>query len=181
MENKDKHETIDVSKELTPNEIPLFLQWDERWGYETYGDDFLALTGCGPTCLAMVRCGLSQDGTWNPYKVARMAEEEGLYVSGAGSSWELMTWGAEKLGLTSWEVIFDEEHIVSTLNSGNPIICVVGPGDFTDNGHFLVLTGIDDSGKIILRDPNSNIRSEKTWEIDKLMSQIKNLWAFSFE
>ena len=83
--------------------------------------------------------------------------------------------------LTSWEVIFDEEHIVSTLNSGNPIICVVGPGDFTDNGHFLVLTGIDDSGKIILRDPNSNIRSEKTWEIDKLMSQIKNLWAFSFE
>lgn len=180
MENKDKHEAIDVSKDIQPNEIPLFLQWDERWGYETYGDDFLALTGCGPTCLSMVRCGLSGDGTWNPYKVASMAEEEGLYVPGSGSSWELMTRGAEKLGLISWEVIFDEEHIVSTLQSGNPIICVVGPGDFTDNGHFLVLTGVDDSGKIILRDPNSNIRSEKAWDIRTLMSQIKNLWAFSY-
>lgn len=89
--NKDRHVDIDVSKEVTQGKIPLFLQWDERWGYETYGDDFLALTGCGPTCLSMVRCGLSGDSSWNPYKTARMAENSGYYVSGSGSSWDLMT------------------------------------------------------------------------------------------
>ncbi len=57
---------------------------------------------------------------------------------------------------------------------------VVGPGDFTTSGHFLVLTGVDDSGDIILRDPNSRIRTEKTWDIGELMAQIKNLWAYSY-
>lgn len=178
--NKDEHVDIDISKEVKQGEIPLFLQWDERWGYETYGDDFLALTGCGPTCLSMIYCGLSGDSTWNPYKTARMAENSGYYVSGAGSSWDLMTEGASQLGLTAEQVIFDEEHIRSTLEAGIPIICVVGAGDFTDSGHFLVLTGIDEDGKITLNDPNSKIRSKETWDMDQLMRQIKNLWAYSY-
>lgn len=178
--NKDEHVDIDISKEVKQGEIPLFLQWDERWGYETYGDDFLALTGCGPTCLSMIYCGLSGDSTWNPYKTARMAENSGYYVSGAGSSWDLMTEGASQLGLTAEQVIFDEEHIRSTLEAGIPIICVVGAGDFTDSGHFLVLTGIDEDGKITLNDPNSKIRSKETWDMDQLMRQIKNLWAYGY-
>ena len=35
-------------------EFPLFLQWDRRWGYESYGDSCIGLAGCGPTCLSMV-------------------------------------------------------------------------------------------------------------------------------
>ena len=31
---------IDISGEVVPGEIPLFLQWDERWGYEKYGSDY---------------------------------------------------------------------------------------------------------------------------------------------
>lgn len=179
-ENKDKHVEIDVSRELKEGKIPLFLQWDERWGYETYGDDFLALTGCGPTCLSMVYCGLTGDAAWNPYKTARMAENGGYYVSGSGSSWDLMTRGASELGLTAEEVVFDEEHIKAALEAGMPIICVVGPGDFTDNGHFLVLTGINEEGKILLNDPNSRIRSREAWDIEQLMGQIKNLWGYRY-
>ncbi len=180
FKNKDKHPEIDVSKEISRGEIPLFLQWDERWGYETYGDNLLALTGCGPTCLSMVACGLSGEAVWDPYQVACMAEEQGYYVPGTGSSWELMTSGAEELGLSAWEVIFDEDHIRSTLQAGNPIICVVGPGDFTDNGHFLVLAGMDAEGKILVKDPNSRLRSRETWELQALMEQTKNMWAYSY-
>ena len=93
-------EEIDISKEVMKGEIPHFLQWDERWGYEIYGSDFLAVTGCGPTCLSMVTCGLTGDTQWNPYEVAKMAEDNGYYVDGSGSSWALMSSGAEKLGLT---------------------------------------------------------------------------------
>ncbi len=177
---KDQHETITFSEEIVPGEIPLFLQWDERWGYETYGDDFLALTGCGPTCLSMVRCGLSGNGIWDPYQVACLAEEEGYYVSGAGSAWSLMTEGAELLGLSATQIGFDREQIISLLKEGTPIICVVGPGDFTEHGHFLVLKGVDDSGRILLNDPNSRLRSEKAWEFDRLIKQVKNLWAYSY-
>ena len=172
-------EEIDISKEVTKGEIPHFLQWDERWGYETYGSDFLAVTGCGPTCLSMVTCGLTGDTQWNPYEVAKMAEDNGYYVDGSGSSWELMSSGAEKLGLTVSAVSFDEEHIRAVLESGQPIICVMGPGDFTDAGHFLVLTGVDKNGDIILRDPNSLERTKQHWDLQKLMNQMKNLWSYS--
>ncbi len=170
---------IDLSKEVAKGEIPHFLQWDKRWGYETYGSDFLAITGCGPTCLSMVVCGLTGETQWNPYEVAKMAEDKGYYVDGSGSSWDLMSSGAEKLGLTVLNVIFDEEHIRSTLEAGQPIICIMGPGDFTDAGHFLVLTGVDKNGDIILRDPNSVERTNRHWDLQKLMSQMKNLWAYS--
>ena len=171
-------EEIDISKEVTKGEIPHFLQWDERWGYETYGSDFLAVTGCGPTSLSMVVCGLTGDTKWNPYEVAKMAEDNGYYVDGSGSSWELMSSGAEKLGLTVSSVIFDAEHIRATLESGQPIICVMGPGDFTDAGHFLVLTGVDQEGNIILQDPNSVERTKQHWDVQKLMNQMKNLWSY---
>ena len=171
-------EEIDISKEVTKGEIPHFLQWDERWGYETYGSDFLAVTGCGPTSLSMVVCGLTGDTKWNPYEVAKMAEDNGYYVDGSGSSWELMSSGAEKLGLTVSNVIFDAEHIRATLEAGQPIICVMGPGDFTDAGHFLVLTGVDQEGDIILQDPNSVERTKQHWDVQKLMNQMKNLWSY---
>ena len=137
------------------------------------------MTGCGPTCLSMVTCGLTGDTQWNPYEVAKMAEDNGYYVDGSGSSWDLMSSGAEKLGLTVSSVIFDAEHIRATLEAGQPIICVMGPGDFTDAGHFLVLTGVDKNGDIILQDPNSVERTKQHWDVQKLMNQMKNLWAYS--
>lgn len=180
QKNKNKHEEIDLSKEVSKGQIPLFIQWDERWGYETYGDDFLALTGCGPTCLSMVRCGLSGETQWNPYEVACMAQEQGFYVDGVGSSWELMSSGAQQLGLTVNNVAFDADHILSALQSGMPIICAVGPGDFTSVGHFIVLTGVDGNGKVIVNDPNSRENSKKTWDVEDLISQIRNLWGYSY-
>lgn len=34
-------------------------------------------------------------------------------------------------GLKYIRVIFDKEHIKKELNSGRPIICILGPGDFS--------------------------------------------------
>lgn len=181
LEWKDKDMEIDLSGEVTKGSIPLFLQWDKRWGYETYGNDFLAVTGCGPTCLSMVYCGLCGDTKWSPLEVARMAEKSGYYVEGAGSSWELMSEGAEKLGLTVKDITFEEEHILSALEKGIPIICAMRPGDFTTSGHFIVLSGVDEEGKVIVRDPNSIVNSERSWDVEKLMPQIKNLWGYVYE
>lgn len=177
-EKKDIQEKIDVSGELTGG-IPLFLQWDERWGYRQYGGDYMAVNGCGPTCLSMVWCGLTGKSKWDPYKLAQKAEKEGYYVKGSGTAWDLMTGGAAELGLQVENLPLDESHILDNLQQGNPIICIVGPGDFTTKGHFIVMTGVDEKGKIIVNDPNSPKRSKKRWELDTLMSQTRNLWAYS--
>ena len=72
--------TIDLTNEIHPGEIPLFIQWDERWGYELYGNEMIAVDGCGPTSLAMVLAGLTQDASWSPLRVAEFAQENGYYV-----------------------------------------------------------------------------------------------------
>lgn len=177
--HKSSSANIDISKDVKKGEIPLFLQWDERWGYEIYGSDFLAVTGCGPTCLSMVYCGITGNTDWNPYQVAVKAENEGYYVTGSGSSWDMMTGLATELGLQVNTVTFDASHILETLKSGNPIICIMGPGDFTSSGHFIVLSGVDSDGRIEVNDPNSINNSEKKWDIETLIPQIRNLWAYS--
>ena len=72
----------------------------------------------------------------------------------------------------------DENAMANTLSYGNPIICSMGPGDFTDNGHFIVLTGYE-NGMFHVNDPNSKIRSEKTWSYEELKNQIVNMWWYS--
>lgn len=176
---KNKKVKINIKKDVQKGGIPLFLQWDKRWGYKEYGSDFLAVTGCGPTCLAMVQCGLSGNTKWNPYNVAKMAENNGFYIEGSGSSWDLMASGASKIGLTSHEVAFEKNNILAELEAGNPIICSMGPGDFTTTGHFIVLAGTDGNGGIIVNDPNSKENSSKVWDIEKIMPQVRNLWGYS--
>lgn len=164
--------------EVTAGEIPLLLQWDERWGYCIYGDDMIALNGCGPTAVAMVAAGLTGDNTVTPYKVAQFSAENGYYAGDSGTSWTLMTEGAQQFGVRGEEMGLSEDSVISALESGHPIICSMRPGDFTTTGHFIVLTGVE-NGKIRVNDPNSRIRSEKLWDYSRLEGQINNLWEFT--
>ncbi len=171
--------SMDISGDLAAGGYPHFLQWDKRWGYEMYGDDYMAVNGCGPTCLSMVYCGLTGKSDQNPYQVAKMAEQNGYFVDGVGSSWDLMDEGAQKLGLTAEKIENNlEARITSALRSEEPVICSVGEGDFTYEGHFIVLSGILDDGSIQVLDPNSNANTEKTWEMDRLLPQIAGAWAY---
>ncbi len=181
IEKWKEGQVIDISAEVVKGTIPLFLQSDRRWGHEIYGDDKIEVNGCGPTCLAMVVCGLSGTTKYNPLTVAKLAELNGYYVNGAGSAWTLMSSGAELLGLTVHEVIFDKVHIRAELEAGRPIICIVGPGDFTTEGHFIVLYDIDENNQVRIKDPNSKKRSKKKWDLEKIMPQIRNLWSYSYD
>jgi hypothetical protein len=53
------------------------------------------------------------------------------------------------------------------------------PGDFTYTGHFIVLTGIDSNGDIIVNDPNSKKNSKKHWSLETLVPQIKGIWKYT--
>ena len=175
-EKKDQA-PADTVGELTGG-IPLLLQWDERWGYTIYGDNYLAVNGCGPTAVAMVAAGLTGDNTITPCKVARYAAEQGYYTGESGTSWDLMTSGVQRFGIYGEEMGLSESEVMAALESGCPIICSMRPGDFTTTGHFIVLTGVE-NGKIRVNDPNSRIRSERLWDYDTLEWQISNLWVYS--
>ena len=174
---KDIKHKIDLSEYQNTDTVPLLLQWDKRWGYEKYGDGMIAFTGCAPTCLSMVSIYLTADTSLDPLYIANKAEKEGYYVEGIGSDWSIMTTFASKLGLGAKELPLDKNTVFCRLEAGEPIICAMGPGDFTETGHFIVLCGTE-NGKIKINDPNSISNSKKLWDFEEISGQIKNLWRY---
>ena len=158
--------------------VPLFLQWDPMWGYDTYGSACLAITGCGPTALSMAGYYLTGEEHFNPVEIAAFSQKNGFYEAGYGSSWTLISQGGPQLGLSVKELPLVKKKMVDALEAGHPVILALGPGDFTTTGHYIVLTGVED-GKFRVNDPNSAIRSQKYWSYEELEGQIRNIWEIS--
>ncbi len=173
-----KHKKFEINLTEYENSecVPLLMQWDERWGYGMYAGELMGLSGCGPTCLSMVSIYLLNDAKYTPAYIASFSEKNLYSYSGKGSKWSLISEGGKKLGMDIKELSLVEGKIIQNLKEKNPIICVMGPGDFTTTGHFIVMTEYVE-GKIRINDPNSRARSEKLWNLSDIIGQIKNLWV----
>lgn len=173
-------EPLDLSEYEVRGKIPSYFQWDVDWGYTMYGEDCMAVTGCAPTCLSMVAVGLTGDTSITPKKVADISTALGTYVEGVGTDWNLMTKGAAQLGLQSKQLdTWTASALCSKLKEGNPVICSMGEGDFTTQGHFIVLVGVTEDGKVLVNDPNSKSNTEKEWDAQVLLDQMKGMWLIS--
>ncbi len=179
LHEAEEEPDIDLSGEVNRFEVPRLYQWDARWGYKIYGSGPMGLTGCGPTCLSMVAIHLLGNTDMNPAWMAEYAMNNGYYDydGNSGTYWTLMTDGAFGLGIDVTEIPTDEDRMIRNLEVGNPIIAIVGEGEFTDNGHFIVITGYED-GYFTVNDPNSYTRSDRLWTFDELEEEIITCWVY---
>lgn len=166
---------INLTAEDLAGQVPLLMQWDMRWGYDSYGQDMIAVAGCGPTCMTMAYLYLTGDTSMNPRNMAEYACESG-FCTQAGTSWEFFTAGTAGLGLSGQELPLGETQIKNALDQGNVVILSMRPGDFTTTGHFILLRGYDEKG-FYVNDPNSRKNSGKQWSYDRISGQIKCLWS----
>lgn len=176
----DTSPTGEITEEEMSQVIPLFQQWDKRWGYVRYGSNIIAIDGCGPTCMSMVYTGLTEKQDMSPANMADFCMENDYYTEDSGTSWNLMSNGAKKLGLEVHKISLSEEQMKSELKEGHPLICSMKPGDFTTTGHFIVLRDVTEDGKLLLNDPNNIAHSQKEWDFEKVFGQIKALWSYSY-
>ena len=176
-QRKDIEPEINLDKEAGGSSVPKLLQWDQRWGYREYGDGIIGINGCGPVCLSMVYIYLTGDAGMNPYQMAQYSQNNGYYVNGTGTSWELMGNGASNLGLDVTQIPLDRDRLISNLEVGNPVICSMGPGKFTKTGHFIVLTEYE-NGKFKVNDPNSKKRSRHKWSYEDIAESVMNIWVY---
>ena len=168
----------DTIGEVAAGEIPLLLQWDERWGYQSYGNSTIAASGCGPTCMAMVIAGLTGDVTATPYKLAQYSEQQGYVDEEGNTYWEFMNRASLFWEISVTESGRDDALIAQELAAGHPIICSVTQGEFTDAGHFIVLTGMNGE-MVTVKDPFSIENTEKPWVYADIADQIAAIWIYS--
>ena len=156
---------------------PVIYQQDPQWDNYPYAGTTFGESGCGPACLAMVYIYLTGDTQESPQSIADLATRQG-YANQDGTAWAFMVNGALALGLGAEELPANSELITHLLQSGSPIIAIMGAGDFTTVGHFIVLTGIDEYGNVSVHDPNNIERTQRTWPLQDLMPQFRDLWLY---
>lgn len=168
---------VELFEDETPENYPLFLQWDPRWGYMQYGSQgTIGSSGCGPTCLSMAVYYLTGNPECMPDAVARYSLEHGYYLEGVGTEWALLDKYPKEYGLTVSHPSLSEANLKAQLDKGNILICSVKPGDFTAEGHFIVIYGYDENG-FKINDPKCIYRSRLSWSYEQIKDDIKRTWS----
>lgn len=157
--------------------FPHLYQTDPAWASKPYGGGTVALNACGPTVMSMLYVYYTGNTEMDPGTMAAWADERTFAPTGA-TEWAFFTDGAERLGLTSKMVNPDRSAIADALRAGHPVVCVVGPGDFTNLGHYILLTGIDEAGTVSICDPNSPRTSARRWDLTRVLHQTEVAWVF---
>ena len=126
------------------NRVPLYFQTD--YPDNLYGGGSIANNGCSVTCLAMVASYL----TGHEY----LPDELARYFGGvAENNIERLEIGAEAMQLP-WEELENFHKAMEALREGKIVIALMDSNSlFTETQHFIVLTKIDENGKIWVNDP----------------------------
>lgn len=161
---------------MKPN---FYKQIDSRWssyycraggGYPTLGAH-----GCGPTCCTNV-ISATTHSNWQPKKLFQWACANGFMTATDGLYWSgieamLMYGGIKKPIQTT-----NHDTIKKSLQKGDWIIAIMGPGNWTRGGHFILVYSIDSNNNIYVSDPASyaSYRSKNTFKL--FTSQMRNCW-----
>ena len=161
----------DITYTNTETPVVYYNQTDARWGKEKYGKtSTIGRAGCGPTALAIAVASLTNNKV-TPYDVAQWSVANGGMCEGSGSYHSLITNGGRHYGLTVTSIGRDGKKLVEALQEGKLVIAIMSKGHFTNSGHFIVLRGVTEEGKLLVADPASVKRSNKEWDLRIVTSE----------
>ena len=158
--------------------MPLYIQFDPRWGAENFGGSRIGSSACGPSALAMCFSYLKNEIITPPDLINAIGGGYGYYIQGVGSSYSIIDKAVETYGLQCKRIEYDE--IIDELNSGHPIVACMGPGTFTKAGHFIALSGVAENGEIYVNDSADDIYKrhfDKTFSLSLIRAQGRAFWA----
>ena len=137
----------EIENKVIYDEVPLIYQTD--FPEVPYHDGTIADSGCGITCMSMVGTYLNNI-QYSPANLGPAVDHtsDNLTIK--------MENAGRELGLT-WTKTEEWSETVNALKNGQVVIILVDYRcNFTDGGHFIVLTGITEDGRIMVNDPNGH-------------------------
>ena len=151
-------------------DVVYFNQLDQQYANKPYGTDNIGGYGCGPTSMSIVVSSLTDDIV-DPVEMAEWAYKNGGWCSKSGSYHSLIpnaakAWGLPVEGCTASK----PQRILDALGSGKLVVAIMTKGHFTSGGHFIVLRGVK-GGQILVADPASYKRSEKSWDLSIILNE----------
>lgn len=167
-------------------DLVYYDQTDPDWAEAPYGSDTIGRYGCGPVVMAMAVSTLS-DTQMDPAQMAQHCVDRGYWAKKHGSYWSIVSGAAEDFGLDCVSVSpEDPDAVIHYLSTGHLLVALMGPGHFTNGGHFILLRGTTLDGGVLVADPASPDRSLTLWDLDLILNELSQgrssggpLWALS--
>lgn len=176
FDNSKDYQTALKKSRLYGKEFVYYNQYDYEG--EKYGGSTIADSGCGPTCAAMILSTLLDEDV-TPQIACNYSSSLNHLVSG-GTEDAFFDDIFNEYGVSYTKEEQTKENIIASLEAGNYIIAHMGHGDFTTgDGHFIVLTGIDEYGNIIVADPASRENSSIVWSPSVFEDQRRGQGMYS--
>lgn len=161
-----------ASNFVTDDGFTVFNQEDPRWANQAYGSQTIKSSGCGPTSMATIITALTGKEV-TPTETTQYADSKGMYIEGAGSSWDIGPVLAANWGLKSKSLPAEIEVINQELRNGGLIITSgTGSAPFTSAGHIITIRGVTETGMWKVADSNGSIGQEnstKEWDPEKIL------------
>ena len=129
-------------------------------------------SGCGAVCAFMAIRHLTGADEPDPQTLFFDAYESGAYT-GSGLSHEAVSAMLRENGVASEWIGRSKWRILNALRDGKPVIAHMGPGTFTDNGHYILLTAVTEEGLVEVNDPGSRARTGQAYALDLIMQEAK--------
>ncbi len=160
-------------------EVPCLYNWDEHWGAVTYSDGPLAVTGSGPTTLAMAYMGLTGKTDYSPTEIAQQSRKSNYAEGDSGTKGEMFSKLPTTMGLTSTEYSPSAETLSFALSGTTVFAAEVKEGTLTDEAHWVLVVNMNEDGSVTVFDPTSTYVSSRPWDAGTIANASKTFFAIS--
>lgn len=176
---------------VTQGQVPQLYDWDTRWGYVSYGDGCIGVTGSAPTTIAMAYMGLTGKSDITPATIAQgvsmgsgsstassstnsnssstnanRTSSTSTTSSSASDSADSVIQLMSQVGLEATQYDSSSETLVACLSSTSVAAVYVSDDGLQDNrdAHWALVVGMNQDGTLNVFDPTSSLVSTRTWD-----------------
>lgn len=162
-------------------EFPQLYTFDERWGYMSYADGILGVTGSGPVALAMASIGLSGNTNYDPATIAEAVTASKLASGSAGMDDSFLVNHASDAGLSAVVIEASSDGIYGAIAELQPVIIKLkaDSGIGSSYAHWALITQLNTDNSITVYDPTSVTASTHSWSLGAVASRCDTAYSVS--
>lgn len=170
-----------------------YLQTNSKWSAHDYSakgeKKTIGSSGCGPTSAAMIIQTLRPDLKVTPVTTAEWSKKHGYKFKGQGTAYAYFKPQFEEYGIDCRQLNTNNLYhnpdsklhteVKQLVNNGHFVIAVMGPGNWTRGGHYVVLWRIKD-GYVYINDPASTLSTRTKGSWSRFKNEVKYYWVIDY-
>ncbi len=173
------HEATSYTDTVTKGTVPDLYCWDSRWGAVDYAGHALAVSGSGPTSLAMAYMSLAGNADQTPATIATLVQNANLATGDSFMDASFVEKNLADLGLSAKSYTTSADNINVAVDANSYALIEVMANTLTDKAHWVLAVSENQDGTVYIKDPTSPEASSHAWSTSTLASSATHVYAIT--